>query len=78
MVEMLQGNPVLMEQMEGLLALIESEEAMGRKADEIEQEIIERLRVLGKNSLEGWAQRANEVAQREAKGHAHAKKKSGG
>jgi hypothetical protein len=78
LVERLQGNAELMEQMEGLLALVESEQAMGRSADEIEQEIIVRLRVLGKSSLQGWAQRANEAACGEAKGHVHKKKGSGG
>jgi hypothetical protein len=73
-VERLQGNAGLMEQMEDLLALVESEQAMERSADEIGQEITGRLRVLGKSSLQGWAQRANEAACREAKGHVHKKK----
>lgn len=74
----LQANPELMEQMEGLMALLESETAMGRKADEVEEEIIERLRALGRGSLQGWAHRANEAACREARGHRHKKKASGG
>jgi hypothetical protein len=72
--ERLQGNAGLMEQMEGLPALMESEQAMGRSTDEIEQETTGRLRVPGKSSLQGWARRANEVACGEAKGHVHKKK----
>jgi hypothetical protein len=78
LVGLLQANPELMEPVETLLSVLEGEKALGSKADEIEEQIIGQLRVLGRGSLQGWAQRASAAAQREAKGHAHAKKNSGG
>jgi hypothetical protein len=78
LVERLEGNAEMMEQMEGLLELEESEQGMGSRADEMEQEIIVRMRVIGKSSLQGWAKRANETASRGVKGHVHKKKGSGG
>ena len=78
LVRLLQANPEIMEPMEALLSLLENEKALGSKADDIEEQIITHMRTLGRGSLQSWAQRANDLAQREAKGHAHLKKKSAG
>lgn len=78
LVRLLQANPEIMEPMEALLSLLENEKSLGGKADDIEEQIIEHMRSLGRGSLQSWAHRANELAQREAKGHTHLKKKSAG
>ena len=74
----LQANPQMLDPIESLLHLVESETAMGRKADDIEEDIIQHMRALGKASLQGWADHASHALCAAAKGHVHSKKKSGG
>jgi hypothetical protein len=73
----LQANPHMLEPIEALLQLVESETAMGRKADDIEADVVKHMRALGKASLQGWAEHASQAAIAAAKGHRHSKKKSG-
>jgi len=77
-IRQLQANPQMLEPIEALLQLVESESAMGRKADEIEVDVVKHMRALGKASLQGWAEHASQAAVAAAKGHMHSKKKSGG
>jgi hypothetical protein len=78
LLEQLESNPHMLESIEALMELVQSEKAMGRKADDIEEDILKRLRLLGKASLQGWAGRASQAAASAMKGHEHAKKNSGG
>jgi hypothetical protein len=72
---LLQANPQMIEPIKALLHLVESETAMGRKADDIEQDVIKHMRALGKTTLQGWADRASQAACAAAKGDVHSKKK---
>jgi hypothetical protein len=75
LVRLLQANPEMMEPIRALLSMLEDEKSLGGKADDIEEQIMGQLRLLGRGSLQGWAQRANALAQQQAKGHAHVKNK---
>jgi hypothetical protein len=68
----------MLEPIKTLLALIEDEQSLGRTADQIEQTVIEQVRMLGRASVQGWAQRASAAAKPQGKAHKHAKKNSGG
>jgi hypothetical protein len=78
LLKQLQSNPQLIEPLEALLHLVESETAMGRKADDIEADVIRHMRAMGKTTLQSWADHASQAARAAAKGHEHSKKNSGG
>jgi hypothetical protein len=62
----LEEHPELMERFLSILALAREPDATGRvrTADEVEALLVEQVRQLGRESLEGWARRAEErVAQ---------------
>lgn len=55
-------RPELMERIEAILALTDSEEGVLRSADEIEELLIEEVRRLGSGAMEQWAKGAEERA----------------
>jgi len=65
LVEALRGRPELMERLEAILALTDSEEGALRSADEIEELLIEEVRRLGRGAMEQWAKGAEERTARE-------------
>jgi hypothetical protein len=52
----LQRHPQLRERMEKILALAESPEHLGQKADQIEDLLIQEVRRLGAQTMQDWAQ----------------------
>jgi hypothetical protein len=69
------ANPQMLEPIEALLHLVESETAMGRRADDIEADVIKHMRALGKASLQGWAEHASRASCAAARGNTHSTKK---
>lgn len=60
LVEKLCAHPLLREQVEAILKLVHSDEGPIRKADEVEELLVQEIRKLGKNAMQEWAQGAEE------------------
>jgi predicted signal transduction protein with EAL and GGDEF domain len=79
----LHHHPRLRERMETLLQVVENVAGDCTKADAAEQAVLEELRKLGNEALQGWAERAVQKTT-ETRRHEHpalqgnGKKKSGG
>ena len=67
--EQLRERPELFKRMESILALAqETEDGPVRKADAVEEQLIEQLRQLGNETLTNWAKSAEEKISRQWKG----------
>ena len=61
LVEELCKHPLLREQVEAILELVRSDdEGPIRKADEVEERLVQEVRKLGKNAMQEWAQNAEQ------------------
>ena len=60
LVEKLCEHPVLREQVEAILELVHSGDGPIRKADDVEDLLVQEIRKLGKNAMEEWAVGAEE------------------
>ena len=73
-------HPLLREQVEAILELVHSDEGPIRKADEVEELLVQEIRKLGKNAMQEWAEGAEERSaaqlQRDSPGDHCLKKKS--
>ena len=79
LVEALRERPELMERLEAILVLTDSEEGALRSADEIEELLIEEVRRLGRGAMEQWAKGAEErTARARRKIHSQARLKKKG
>ena len=58
--EKLNEHPLLREQVEAILALVHSGDGPIRKADDVEELLVQEIRKLGKNAMETWAVGAEE------------------
>ena len=58
--EELREHPRLREQVEAILKLVRSDEGPIRKADDVEELLVQEVRKLGKNAMQEWALSAEE------------------
>lgn len=77
--EKLREHPLLMERFEAIMELTRSESGPIRKADQVEELLVEEVRKLGNRAMQDWAQgaeaRAAEQLKRETPGTRSYKKK---
>jgi len=78
LVAQLMLNEHMIGPIEAMLEQVHSEQALGRKADDMEQIITKQIRLLGHASLQHWAHEASRAAKPRQQAHRHAKKNSGG
>ncbi len=64
----LQEHPELKARFEGVLALVENADGDTLTADDAEQQVVAELQLLGREALQGWAQRKARVLEREYDG----------
>jgi len=67
LVELLRERPELMERFEAILGLTECEEGPVRRADDVEDMLVEEVRRLGNATMQEWARKAEEKVAREFK-----------
>jgi hypothetical protein len=60
LVEKLCAHPLLREQIEAILELVQGDDGPIRKADEVEEILVQEIRKLGKNAMQEWALGAEE------------------
>jgi hypothetical protein len=60
LIEQLRAHPELMERVKSLLEIVQAEGAI-KRADEIEALLIEKMRQLGKTTMESWASGAEKT-----------------
>ena len=65
LVERLRAHPEMMERFEAILGLTESGEGPIRKADDVEDQLVEEVRRLGKMTMREWAKKAEERTAQE-------------
>ena len=61
--ERLAAHPDLKIKIESLLTLVEQSAHEVKRADEVEQQVIEEIRMLGQTALQDWATQANQTAR---------------
>lgn len=60
LVEELCEHPFLRDQVEAILKLVRSDDGPIRKADDVEELLVQEIRKLGKNAMQEWAEGAEE------------------
>lgn len=83
LIKELRSNPLLADQINGLMAEFDDDIANGMSADEAEEKFVLTLQQLGQTMMQQWAQNTQREALRRAKEHApglvtHSKKNSTG
>jgi hypothetical protein len=61
--ERLRGHPELREHIEGLLDEVDNRGGVLNTADEAEDALVVRLRAMGREAMQGWAERRQGVVQ---------------
>jgi hypothetical protein len=67
----LQAHPGLRERIASLVGAIENSEGDLEEADAAEERIVEEMRLLGREALQGWAEKQVEVTEREIRQQPH-------
>ena len=67
LLEQLRAHPQMMERFESILALTDTTEGALKTADEVEEQLIEEVRLLGHTTLSQWAVRAEQRVSQEFK-----------
>jgi hypothetical protein len=65
LVERLREHPEMMERFEAILGLTESGDGPIRKADDVEDQLVQEVRRLGNMTMREWAKKAEERAAQE-------------
>ena len=68
LIEQLRQQPEMMERLRIILELTRNTDGPLKRADEVEELLIQELRQLGKTSMQAWATQAEERVSRELKG----------
>jgi membrane-bound ClpP family serine protease len=78
----LEKHPDLRDRFASIVSAVENSEGNLKEADAAEERIIEEMRLLGREALQGWAERQVEVTEREIRQqpqmHRQGKKNSAG
>jgi hypothetical protein len=67
LIEQLRERPELMERFESILGLTECEDAPVRRADDVEDMLVEEVRRLGNTTMREWARKTEEKVARQFK-----------
>ena len=77
-----QSHPVLRERMESIVGAMKNSDGNLEEADAAEERLVEEMRLLGREAMQGWAAERIEVTerdvQRQAGVHRHGKKNFAG
>ena len=68
LIERLREHPELMERFQSILEITASAEGPVKRADEVEELLIQQMRRLGNASMESWASRAEKTLGEQLKG----------
>jgi len=66
-VKELREHPELMERFEAILRMTQCEQGPIRRADDVEDELVEEVRKLGNTTMREWAKKSQEKSKREFK-----------
>ena len=67
----LEAHPDLRDRFASIVSAIENSEGNLKEADAAEERIIEEMRLLGREALQGWAEKQVEVTEREIRQQPH-------
>jgi membrane-bound ClpP family serine protease len=67
----LEKHPDLRDRFASIVSAVENSEGNLKEADAAEERIIEEMRLLGREALQGWAERQVEVTEREIRQQPH-------
>jgi len=67
LVQRLSGHPKLRERLASILDVVEAEEAGLKRADDVEDRLVEEIRRLGQEAMQSWAQTQVEKTEQEVR-----------
>lgn len=65
------AHPDLRDRFESIVSAVENSEGNLKEADAAEERIVEEMRLLGRQAMQGWAERQIEVTEREIRQQPH-------